>query len=449
MKGCQIIFLLFFSVALSGQEVLDDYIRYGLGNNIALKQKLDDYELSIAQMKEARGMFLPGISVNARYTVAEGGRVIDFPVGDLLNPVYSTLNMLTSSGLFPLIENQQVSFLRPREHETKLRLAQPVFSPGIYYNSKIRKELTDVALLDADQYRRELIAEIRKAYYSFASAQAVENLLQDSRKLLTENIRVNRSLLENSKVTWDALYRSEAELNKFDQQLGDARRNTRLSAAWFNFLLNKPLGDTIYISIPDSLPLLTGILPHIDSLSGRSREEILRTENYVEIAILQEKMEKAGNLPDLFIIADYGFQGEEYRFNSESDYMQASALLTWTLFEGFTNREKKNQARIRREQAERSLEEVKHAIELQVMNAVEEIRSSDNAMATASGMLKNAREGYRIVERKYSEGMATMLELIDARTTMTSAAENLVISKYRYLSAIADYKRIAAVNENF
>ena len=51
-------------------------------------------------------MFLPDISMNARYTVARGGRIIEFPVGDLLNPVYITLNMLTAlttiGGLLPL-----------------------------------------------------------------------------------------------------------------------------------------------------------------------------------------------------------------------------------------------------------------------------------------------------------------------------------------------------------
>ncbi len=56
--------------------------------NQGLKQRQLDYASDLAALKEARGLFLPDFSLNARYTVAEGGRTIVFPVGDLLNPVY-------------------------------------------------------------------------------------------------------------------------------------------------------------------------------------------------------------------------------------------------------------------------------------------------------------------------------------------------------------------------
>lgn len=37
-----------------------------------------------------RGMFLPSVSIEARYSRAGGGKIIEFPVGDLMNPVYGT-----------------------------------------------------------------------------------------------------------------------------------------------------------------------------------------------------------------------------------------------------------------------------------------------------------------------------------------------------------------------
>ena len=87
--------------ARAQNPILENYIREGLESNRGLKQKQLDYASNLAALKEARGLFLPDISLNARYTVAEGGRMIEFPVGDLLNPVYSTLNMLTGSSQFP------------------------------------------------------------------------------------------------------------------------------------------------------------------------------------------------------------------------------------------------------------------------------------------------------------------------------------------------------------
>lgn len=135
--------IIFLPFLLEGQEVLNEYVRYGIENNLSLQQKQSGYQKSIEALKEARGLFYPNISFNARYTVSEGGRIIDFPIGDLLNPVYTTLNTLTSSNKFSVVDNQQIMFMRPFEHETKIRIIQPVFNTDIYYNSQIKKELMD------------------------------------------------------------------------------------------------------------------------------------------------------------------------------------------------------------------------------------------------------------------------------------------------------------------
>jgi outer membrane protein len=447
MKNKILIFWMLIPAMLQGQPVLESYIACGLDNNLALKQKQSDYEKSIEALREARGLFYPGISFNARYTVSEGGRVIDFPVGDLMNPVYATLNALTSSSLFPQMENQTIKFLRPTEHETKMRIIQPILNTDIYYNSKIKKELTYIGEMDVEQYKRELTAEIKKAYYSAAMADALLSMLNDTRKLLVENIRVNKKLLNNEKVTADYLYRSEAELNKFDQELQNAVKNRKIANAYFNFLLNRPLTDTIIIQQPEVFPALVRMAEDYTSAALENREEIRKLENYGKITDLQIKMNKSRKLPDLFAVADYGFQGEEYVFNMEQDYMQASAVLTWNLFEGFSNKARIRQAIIQNETVESQLEEARKQIELQVLGAINELSAADKGIAASVSQLKNARESYRIVEKKYGEGQSSLIEYIDSRTGMTQAEENLIISKFRYLSAFAEFERITGIKE--
>jgi len=447
MKRRLIILIFLMPALLNGQPVLEGYISYGLENNLALKQKQSDYERSIEALREARGLFYPGISFNARYTVSEGGRTIDFPVGDLLNPVYATLNALTSSSLFPVIENQTINFLRPNEHETKMRLVQPIFNTHIYYNSKIKKELTYIGGMDVEQYRRELTAEIKKAYYNAAMTDALVSMLADTRRLLVENTRVNRKLLDNDKVTADYVYRSEAELNKFDQELRNAEKNRTLAKAWFNFLLNKPLTDTVIIQQPEAFPALVSMEDDYASAAIENREEIKKLENYGKITGLQVKMNRSRKLPDLFAVADYGFQGEEYAFNMEQDYMQASAVLTWNLFEGFSNKARIRQAVIQNEMAGSELEEAKKQIELQVIQAVNELSAADKGIAAAGSQMRNARESFRIIEKKYGEGQSSLIEYIDARATMTQSEENLIISKFNYLSAFAEFERVTGIRE--
>jgi outer membrane protein len=447
MKNKIFYLLLLLPGMLYGQDVLDDYIHFGLENNLALKQKQSDFRRSVEALKEAHSLFYPGISLNARYTVSEGGRVIDFPVGDLLNPVYSTLNTLTSSDLFPVVENQQIKFLRPTEQETKIRITQPLFNTDIYYNSKIKNELSQVGETEFEQYKRELVSEIKKAYYNAAMADILLSVLNDTRKLLLENIRVSKKLIMNDKVTKDNFYRSEAELNKFDQELQVAEKNKKIACAYFNFLLNKPLTDSITLCQPTDLPKPVHFTDKYTQAALQNREELKKLESYKNISDMQVKMYQSGKLPDLFLVADYGIQGENYVFNKDAVYGQASAVLVWNLFEGFSNKAKISQALIQNEKAKSQIEEARKQIELQVITAVNELSAMEKGIVAAESRLINARESFRIVEKKYNEGQISLLEFIDARSTMTQAEENLIIFRFKYLSAYADFEKVTGTSE--
>jgi len=447
MKLKLIAFLFFSTIILKGQVVLNDYIKYGIENNLALKQKYSSYHESLEALKEARGLFYPELSLNARYSVSGGGRVIDFPVGDLLNPVYATLNALTASSKFPMIENQQFLFLRPHEQDTKVRVIQPVINPDIYYNSKIKKELTLLGDEDVNQYKRELISEIKKAYYNVAMADGVLSMLNDSRKLLTENVRVNKKLIENNKVTLDYLYRSETELSKFDQELQNAEKNKKTATAFFNFLLNRSLTDTIIIMQPEIWPTISDYNADYSGTALENREELKKLSNYSNISGLQIKMNKSGKLPDMFLAVDYGFQGTEYKFNKDQDYVQASAVLTWNLFSGFRNKSKIKQSVYEKEIIDSKIDEVKKQIELQVINILNELLTAEKSILAAEAQVRNAREGFRLVNRKYEEGEASLIEFIDARTTLTQSEENLIISKFSYLTCFAEFEKVTAINQ--
>jgi outer membrane protein len=64
--------LLLFSALANGQEILEEYIRYGLENNLSLKQREADYRKSLEALHEARALFYPEISFQSRYTRSEG-----------------------------------------------------------------------------------------------------------------------------------------------------------------------------------------------------------------------------------------------------------------------------------------------------------------------------------------------------------------------------------------
>ena len=68
-----------------------------------------------AELDRARARYLPSLDFQARYTRADGGRTIEFPLGDLLNPVYAALDaQLVAQGRppqFPRVANQEFNFV--------------------------------------------------------------------------------------------------------------------------------------------------------------------------------------------------------------------------------------------------------------------------------------------------------------------------------------------------
>ncbi len=442
MKYIVVFFISLTVQVISGQNALKEYINIGLENNLALRQKESSFRQSLEALNEARGLFYPNISLNARYTISEGGRVIDFPVGDLMNPVYSTLNQLTSSNIFPQIENQEIRFLRPTEHETRLRLVQPVFNTDIYYNAKIRKEFTLSEEISLEQYKRELVAEIKKAYYTVGMTGNLLDMFRETRPLLLENIRVNSRLIENNKITMENLLRSRTELSKFEQRLQTALKDLQVATAYFNFLLNKPLNDTVIIEDPLKTQLTAISQQDFKQEALNNREEIKNIEKYGQISELTIQMNRSSRLPDISLLADYGFQGETYQFNKNHDYMQASVVLSWDLFSGFQNKTRIRQSIIRKEMIDRQIDEIKSQIELQVIRAMNELKASEAGITAADSQVKSAREGFRLVRRKFEEGQASLIEFMDARNSLTQAEENRIISHFTYMSNYAELEKV-------
>lgn len=437
-------FVLSFGHVVGQDQLLDTYIKEGLKSNHALKQQQLDYAKSLLSLKEARGLFFPDIRLNARYTVADGGRIIEFPVGDLLNPVYNTLNLLTASEQFPEIENQEFSFYRPREHETKVSVLQPIFSSDLIYNYKIRKTHSNIIRVGIDQYKRELIKEIKIAYYNYLKAWSLSNIVDSSIVLVKENLRVSRSLFDNDMVTSDIVYRSEAEVSKVMVEQANARSMVQTSRSYFNFLLNRQLEEEIKVSIAEpDIPLNS--IESMQQSASENREELdlIRASKVLNDNRLS--LQRGNASPGLYGSIDYGYQGKEYKFGPDNDFVLASLVLQWQIFHGMSNRNKIKQTKIEGDKIGIQLEEAESQIQLQVLNTYYKVLAAYQNIESEKKHKEASRRAFDFVAKKYLEGQTTLIEYIDARTSYTNAESQLIIAKNEYYLQMAELEYAAGI----
>ncbi len=439
--------LMLVNISMPAQEeMLANYISIGLKNNLALQQKQFALQKSIATLDEARGMFLPSISLNARFTKAGGGRIIEFPVGDLFNPIHQTLNGLMGYNAFPTnLENEVIPFLREQEHDTRVSLVQPLFQPAIYYNYQIKENLSEIEKAEVDVYIRALIADIKIAYYQYLIAYNFVDLAKSTDEIVRENLRVSQSLYNNQKVTIDVVYRSQAEVSKVEQSIADANKQIDLARAYFNFLLNRELDAEIEASqITIAKEELQISLEDAEISALKNREELKQLGLAVSIADNSLSMSKSKYLPGIVFAADYGFEGEKYSFTKDDDFWTASVVLQWNIFNGMQDNAKIEQAELEKKKIEAEQREFENKIRLQVRDAYKSVMVSLESLDAAYDQLQSSKKTFEIIEKKYREGISSQIEFIDARTTMTRSEINNILTSFDYKIKLVELERITA-----
>lgn len=444
MKKIFSIVLALLSASISYSQTLQEYVDSGIEKNLALQQKQVDYKVASKTLAEAKGLFFPNVSINARYTVAAGGRVIEFPIGDLMNPVYQSLNQimqLPPANQFPTLENQSFPFLRPHEQETKVSLIQPIFNAKLNANYKLKKEQLEISGSQIKQYKNELAFEIKKAYFNYLKTIEVLNLLDETRELVDENFRVNQKLVENNMATKEVVLRAQTEVSKIEMQRNEAEKNNRMAQSYFNFLLNKPFDSEI--AIDSSLDIIN--LPNeqmLQNMAWINREELKQMNMGSNVYDQLAKVNSAENIPSVFLAADYGIQGEQYSFTKDDDFAMLTVGLKWTVFNGNTNRSKRDEALLQKEQLQLKKKEVEQMIQLELREALLDFNQKKQNLKVAQKQVAEANESYRMVEKKYKNGTASHIELLDAQNTKTQSGMNAILMHYDELNSLASLEKI-------
>ena len=431
------IIIAFIAIAagpLKGQGLLDRYVEEGLASNLQLQQKQLAVDKSLAALKEAKGMFYPNISFQASYTLAGGGRSIAFPVGDLLNPVYGTLNQMLGEDAFPKVENVNEQFLPNNFHETKLRLIQPVFNQQLSINKRLQIASGELAEQQVEQYRTTLISEIKTAYFNYLQSLEAIKIFESSEQVLKEVVRVNQRLVEKNKQTHDVLYQAEYQLLANEQQKAHSLAVSKTAQAYFNFLLNREANADISI---DSSLVLGSETMNREALLGnaiRNRPELELLNRAKAINSLQKDLNQAEALPSLNAVVDLGYQGFGYSFDQDQDFWLGQIALNWNLFQGFQRKARMEQTAIEAKRLEKSELELKRQFELQIQQAWYELEAASQSLESAEAGMKAASAAFRITDRKYQENQASWLEWNESRSGLTRASLSLSNARYNMLN---------------
>ena len=437
------------------EEGLQRLVDEALEANLQLRASGATVQQRLAALEQARARYLPAIDFAARYTVADGGRTIDIPVGDLLNPVYETLDqMLVAQGQppqFPRVSNQSIEFLRNPEQETKILLQQPLYEPRIGPAVDANSAQVTRAEADLAALRSQVIRDVKQAYYGWLAADQAVAVLDATLEATRANLAANESLYRNGRVTRDLVYRAEADVLEIEQQRLATASRVRIARSYVNLLRNAPLAQPLPRSNLDAptIERFRGRLVRtlagrqldarlLQDLAGERRQELKSLDAAILAGLAQQDLARAAFKPTLGLGAEAGIQGTDYGFEDEDRYVLASLVLRFNAFRGGADRAALDEARALTAQLRATRDLAGQQVSLEVQQALETFEVAEASLDTASKREQAASGAFQIISRKRDLGQVNQAEFIDARRAYTDAALNVTRVRAEYLARLAE-----------
>jgi len=436
------------------EALADALVVESLERNAELKGVQATVAQRVAALDVARAHFLPAIDVLMRYSRADGGRQIDLPVGDLLNPVYSTLNKLLAAqgqpAQFPQIKNESIALLRPEEQEAFVRLTQPLFDLRLTAGVRGRKAELRAETEGLQAFRGRLARDVRQAWYRWLRARQSLGILDATVELAAANLRINESLSRNGKITHDLVLRAEADLLEIEESRLAVRNGVTLAQAYVNLLRNRPQETALpNASVSDrdvdlarqrlaqrfgSAALARGTL---QELAARQRYELARLDAALAAAKAGEDLARANFSPQVALAVDAGAQGGDLEFDSDSPFVLASVVLRFNVFSGGADLAALNQARAVSAELHAAREQIAQSIDLEVLDALQIFEVAYVSLRTAEKRVAAAEGAFTIAEKKRDLGQINQTEFIDSRRALTDAQLNRNLTRFAALSQLA------------
>jgi len=435
-----IITIIALSAPIFSQSNLENYVEQGIESNEFLKSSQYTYEAALQALEVAKSIRSVSLDFVPTYTLAAGGRRLNFPLGDIINPVYSTLNELTGSNQFPQIENVSEQLSPNNFYDLKFRATYPIMNKTIALNENVKNLEVEIASDKIDEYQQKLIADITTAYYDCQMAIQAVDIYVDAMELVEESLRVNRGLLKNGKALPIDVSIAENDSIQLAKEITNSLLTVGTAQAYLNLLVNQSFETPVeFDESLNNLPLAP------TSTSVMNRPELAQLNRLTAINSQLIELEKASNKPQVNAFAEFGMQDFDFNVNEESFYIIGGVSMSLNILDGGQQKAKIKQAEATLQAHLNEKKYTTRQLEMEAFVARQQLITSFNNYDAIKKELNLKKDIYRQQQKKYKAGVANYITVQDARNELIQTSLNLNIALNKTWKDCADLKRKLAI----
>jgi len=418
-------------------------------------------DLADAQVDQAYASLYPQINANLGYqrTLASQFDTGGFATPDSLQfnpdpnaPLEDRVRYLEQNtpnaalgalgGLF-----SNLPFGRENTYSATLTGSQTLFSAQAFVGTRIAKSAREAVAYNETEQVADVRLQVEQAYIQALVAREFVSISEAAIQQAQAFLDRQRLLLQAGRASELEVLRAEVELENLRPQQVQAQNAADLAVLNLKRLTNIPYDQPVELTTELTLPPADALADvDLDPAAETSQRAAIRAaEAQVAIRQQQVRLQQASYLPTVGLSTNYGktlFPSSAFAFDGDprTDWT-VSVGVQVPIFDGFRRRAQVAQARVELSQAELQRDQLVEAVQLQVEQALREKQRAATLIAARQTTVDQAARVYRLTELQYREGLATQLEVSNARLGLLQARSNLVQALADFYTADTDLAR--------
>ena len=293
--------------------------------------------------------------------------------------------------------------------------------------------------------RRGLVAAVTGLYYSLAAADDKSAIAERARAEADDFVRLTAAREQAREAAHADVVKAQLQQQQRDRDLSDAilaAEKARLELAVLLFA--DPRTPYSIAASQQIHPLPTR--DEVNQAAARNNPELKSALAALNVSNADVLSARAAYLPDLGLNVTYGIDAPQFA-TTAPDHLRnlgysASVTLDIPVWDWLATQHKVKQSEIRRDAARVALTATQRQLIARLDEVYAEAAAARDQLASLDSSASTAAESLRLTRMRYSSGEATVLEVVDAQTTLMSAEDARADGRVRYRMALADLQTL-------
>lgn len=413
---------------------LQEFLSLVKENSNELKTARKELDMADANKKEAISTAFPKLMLDADYrrNLSDYYMYVDF----------SALNNDEDRG------TQKFKINRNNEYGLSVILSQTLFSLNVHNAIKAAKQYEKFTDFVYDASYQEIMTFAKKGFYQALLLKAVWEVTEKSQQNAEENYNNIKDKFDHGLVSQFALLQAEVHWKDMIPKAMEAERNYQLALISLKNIAGIPVDAEITLEDNlDDYPDMPGKLDFETILKRRPDYNALLWEERLRRTAVSA--ERSGYFPTLTgnFIYNFSSQSDEWELDDKNDNFILGLNLSWPLFTGGYTKARVSKARIELDKTRIRINQTEDAVHKEIMDISLRLEEAKDRILSAEATRETAEKAFQIAQASAKSGLATQLELKDARVVFDQAQLTHYAAIFEYLSAYFDWeKAVGEVN---